>query len=100
MAGLDRIDGQRFTLKDETTIIADTFIFCTGYKFSFPFLDDNCAIRVDHNRVTPLYKHLINIDHPTMCIVGVPTVVIPFPMFHVQVIADHTIRFRINAEVR
>nr|XP_031842723.1 flavin-containing monooxygenase FMO GS-OX-like 2 isoform X2 [Nomia melanderi] len=85
VAGLERVDGQRFTLKDGTAVTADTLIFCTGYKFSFPFLDDNCGIRVDQNHVTPLYKHLINIDHPTMCVVGVPTVVIPFPMFHVQV---------------
>nr|XP_033324761.1 flavin-containing monooxygenase FMO GS-OX-like 2 isoform X1 [Megalopta genalis] len=83
--GLARVDGLRFHLKDETAVTADTFIFCTGYKFTFPFLDETSGIRVDDNHVAPLYKHLINIDHPTMCIVGIPTIVIPFPMFHVQV---------------
>ncbi|XP_076165841.1 uncharacterized protein LOC143145905 [Ptiloglossa arizonensis] len=83
--GVERIDGNEILLKDRTSVTADAFIFCTGYRYSFPFLDENCGIHVDNNYVTPLYKHLINIDHPTMCIVGVPTIVLPFPMFDCQV---------------
>ncbi|XP_053975696.1 uncharacterized protein LOC128874712 [Hylaeus volcanicus] len=83
--GVERIDEGRIVLKDQSSVTADVFMFCTGYRYDFPFLNENCGIRVDNNYVTPLYKHLINIDHPTMCIVGVPTVVVPFPMFHVQV---------------
>ncbi|XP_054013625.1 uncharacterized protein LOC128895222 [Hylaeus anthracinus] len=83
--GVERIDEGRIVLKDQSSVTADVFMFCTGYRYGFPFLNENCGIRVDNNYVTPLYKHLINIDHPTMCIVGVPTVVVPFPMFHVQV---------------
>ncbi|CAK9794707.1 Flavin-containing monooxygenase FMO GS-OX-like 2 [Anthophora plagiata] len=83
--GVDRIEGEKIFLKDQSFVTADVFMFCTGYRYTFPFLDENCGIRVDDNFVTPLYKHLINIDHPTMCIIGIPTTVIPFPMFHVQV---------------
>ncbi|KAG7200502.1 hypothetical protein KM043_001066 [Ampulex compressa] len=83
--GVDRIEGSRIRLKDQSTLTAEVFIFCTGYRYSFPFLEENCGIRVEDNHVAPLYKHLINIEHPTMCIIGIPTIVLPFPMFHMQV---------------
>ncbi|CAL7938279.1 unnamed protein product [Xylocopa violacea] len=83
--GVERIERDKIFLKDQTSVTADVFMFCTGYQYSFPFLHENCGIKVDDNFVTPLYKHLINIAHPTMCIVGVPSIAIPFPMFHIQV---------------
>lgn len=83
--GVERIEGEKIFLKDQSFVTADVFMFCTGYRYNFPFLDESCGIKVDDNYVTPLYKHLINIDHPTMCIVGIPTIVVPFPMFHAQV---------------
>ncbi|KAK9308846.1 hypothetical protein QLX08_001268 [Tetragonisca angustula] len=83
--GVEKIEEGKIFLKDQSSVTADVFMFCTGYRYSFPFLDENCGIRVDDNFIIPLYKHLINIDHPTMCIVGVPTVVVPFPMFHMQI---------------
>lgn len=57
-----------------------------GYEYSFPFLSDECGIIVDDNYVQPLYKHLINIEHPTMAIVGLPFYVCAFIMFDLQVI--------------
>ncbi|XP_011875757.1 PREDICTED: flavin-containing monooxygenase FMO GS-OX-like 2 [Vollenhovia emeryi] len=86
VAGVESIHETTFHLKDGTTVNAiDVFLLCTGYKYNFPFLDKNCGIQVDSNYVTPLYKHFINIEHPSMCIVGIPTVVLPFPMFQMQV---------------
>lgn len=85
VAGVESVRETIFHLKDGTTIEADVFLFCTGYRYSFPFLDENCCIQVDDNYVTPLYKHLINIEHPSMCIIGVPMVVLPLPMFAMQV---------------
>lgn len=86
IAGVESIHETTFYLKGKSTVEADVFIFCTGYKYSFPFLDENCGIRVDDNYVNPLYKHFVNVEHPTMCIAGIPTTVVPFPMFHMQVI--------------
>lgn len=83
--GVERVEGEKIYLKDQSFVTADAFMFCTGYRYNFPFLDESCGIKVDDNYVTPLYKHLINIDHSTMCIVGIPTIVIPFPLFHAQV---------------
>ncbi|XP_072759323.1 uncharacterized protein [Anoplolepis gracilipes] len=86
VAGIESIHETTFHLRDGTTVDdINFFLFCTGYKYNFPFLNENCGIHIDDNYVTPLYKHLINIEHPSMCIVGIPTIVVPFPMFHMQV---------------
>lgn len=87
IAGVERVDGNEFHLRDGTKVTGvDSFIYCTGYKYSFPFLDDRCEITVDDNYVSPLYKHLVNVEHPSMSIVGIPMTVIPFALFHMQVI--------------
>ncbi|XP_046746523.1 flavin-containing monooxygenase FMO GS-OX-like 4 isoform X2 [Diprion similis] len=83
--GVTGVEGNRFILKDGTSVEADAFMYCTGYKYSFPFLDETCGITVDDNYVHPLYRHLISVEHPTMCFIGIPLVVVPFPMFHIQV---------------
>ncbi|XP_011502260.1 PREDICTED: flavin-containing monooxygenase FMO GS-OX-like 4 [Ceratosolen solmsi marchali] len=85
VVGIDKFENEKFVLKDGSTVKADILIYCTGYHYKYAFMDKNCKIKVDENYVTPLYKHLINIEHPTMCFIGIPTHVIPFPMFHMQV---------------
>lgn len=57
----------------------------SGYLFDFPFLTEKCKVVVDGNRVMPLYKHLIHMEFPTLCFIGLPFTVLPFPMFHFQV---------------
>lgn len=53
---------------DGTVATVDAIIYCTGYKYSFPFLDETCGIRLEENRyVSPTYKGFINIAEPTMC---------------------------------
>uniref|UniRef100_A0A453DP61 Flavin-containing monooxygenase n=1 Tax=Aegilops tauschii subsp. strangulata TaxID=200361 RepID=A0A453DP61_AEGTS len=41
-----------------SSIAADTVIYCTGYNYSFPFLDTGGAVAVDDNRVGPLFEHV------------------------------------------
>ncbi|KAH0554873.1 flavin-containing monooxygenase FMO GS-OX-like 2 [Cotesia glomerata] len=79
------VNGNEFHLTDATTVIADDLLYCTGYNFSFLFLDETCHIKVDNDHVNMLFNHLINIKHPKMAFVGIPFKVIPFPMFHIQV---------------
>ncbi|OEL22238.1 Flavin-containing monooxygenase FMO GS-OX-like 8, partial [Dichanthelium oligosanthes] len=38
-------------------VVADAVIYCTGYKYSFPFLDTAGLVTVDDNRVGPLFEH-------------------------------------------
>lgn len=60
-------------------------MYCTGYKYTFPFLSIDCGISVDENYVKPLYKHCININYPTMALIGVPFYVCASQMFDLQV---------------
>ncbi|XP_066152346.1 senecionine N-oxygenase-like isoform X2 [Euwallacea fornicatus] len=62
----------------------DAILFCTGYRYSFPFLHESCEITIDDNHIQPLYKHMIHIERPTMCFVGIPFNVCTFQMFDLQ----------------
>jgi len=87
-AGVVRLkDGTEdvFVLKDGTEIQADAIVFCTGYQYTYPFLDPSCGLEVRDNQVTPLYRHLVHARHPTMCLPGIPFKVAPFPCMDVQV---------------
>ncbi|VAH55619.1 unnamed protein product [Triticum turgidum subsp. durum] len=41
-----------------SSIAADAVIYCTGYNYSFPFLDTGGVVAVDDNRVGPLFEHV------------------------------------------
>lgn len=79
------LKGKTAFFEDGTSEDIDVVFLCTGYLYNFPFLDKNCGIVVEDNCVEPLYKHLVNIHHPTMCFIGVPYYVCAFSMFDLQV---------------
>ncbi|KAL0267688.1 UNVERIFIED_CONTAM: hypothetical protein PYX00_009883 [Menopon gallinae] len=70
---------------DGTYADVDCVFYCTGYKYSFPFLSEDCGVKVRDNYVHPLYKHLISVENPTLCFVGLPFYVCAFSMFDLQV---------------
>ncbi|CAK1596581.1 unnamed protein product [Parnassius mnemosyne] len=82
---VERLDGNTAYFKDGSEEEVDVVFLCTGYMYNFPFLHESCGIVVKENCVEPLYKHLVNIHHPTMCLVGVPYYVCAFSMFDLQV---------------
>ena len=59
------------------------FLFCTGYRYAFPFLDEALA-SVCCNHVQGLYRQLVAIDHPTLAFIGLPFRIVPFPLFQRQ----------------
>lgn len=63
----------------------DQVIYCTGYKFTFPFLSVDCELMCDENYMRPLYKHCVSINKPTLGIIGLPVYVCPFQMFDLQI---------------
>lgn len=71
------VDG---TSEDFTAII-----YCTGYKYSFPFLSADCGIKSDKNYVRPLYKQCVNINLPTMGIIGLPSITCYNQLFDLQI---------------
>ena len=62
----------------------DAIVFCTGYKYDFSFLSPDCGISVKNERITPLYKHIFNINHTTMSFVGILKQVLLFRCSYMQ----------------
>ena len=63
----------------------DSVLFCTGYFYSFPFLEDlKPALIGDGTHVQNLYQHLFYRPNPTLAFPVLQQRVIPFPMAEVQ----------------
>ena len=75
----------RLSLEGGVTVEATVILLATGYHYNFPFLTDHCGVTVSSRRVSPLYKHLVNINNSSMCFIGVPVQICPFPQFDLQV---------------
>ncbi|KAF7110652.1 hypothetical protein CFC21_110733 [Triticum aestivum] len=63
---------------DGSSAVADTVIYCTGYSYSFPFLETEGRVTVDDNRVDPLFEHVFPASPlaPSLSFVGIPIRVI------------------------
>ncbi len=76
--------GDTFTFSDEVSVAGvDAFVYCTGYEFSFPFLD-NSIVSVEDNWVHPLYLDLVSTKFQNLAFIGLPYLVIPFRLFEMQ----------------
>ncbi|OVA00739.1 Flavin monooxygenase FMO [Macleaya cordata] len=70
---------------DGSWVFADSIIYCTGYSYSFPFLDTKEMVVVDDDRVGPLYEHTFPPSlAPSLSFVGIPRKIIGFPFFESQ----------------
>lgn len=48
-------------------------MWCTGYGYSFPFLDGSGLLTAPTlERVHPLYEQLFHVDHPSLSFIGLP----------------------------
>lgn len=70
---------------DGEVVEFDVILYCTGYKYTYNFLSPECQITVDDNHVQDLFKHIININHPTMYFIGIPFTTIIVPLLDLQV---------------
>ena len=68
---------------DGTEAEIDALICCTGFKFNFPFLQQG-LVKIEHERVMPLYKHMVHIEHPSLIFIGIPKQWNHFPHIHEQ----------------
>jgi thioredoxin reductase len=68
------------------SVEVDTIIFCTGYDYSFPFINDqsNLKFETSQRRVQPLFEQLWHAEYPNIAFVGLPHSVVPFPLFELQ----------------
>ncbi|KAF7098216.1 hypothetical protein CFC21_099971 [Triticum aestivum] len=64
----------RVEFADGSSVVADTVIYCTGYTYSFPFLDTAGAVTIDSDGyvVGPLFEHVFPLSlAPSLSFVGV-----------------------------
>ncbi|KAL7533070.1 hypothetical protein ACHAXR_005022 [Thalassiosira sp. AJA248-18] len=74
---------------DEWTVNdVDVIIFCSGYDYSFPFINEESNLDLKsipgERRVKPLYEQLWHAPHPSLSFIGLPHSVVPFPCFEIQ----------------
>ena len=65
---IDRFEGSTVHFTDGSTAEADVVVYCTGYRISFPFLDESVVAPTD-NRVA-LYRRVVDPSHPGLYFVG------------------------------
>jgi thioredoxin reductase len=65
---IDRFEGSKVFFTDGTADEYDVVVYCTGYKVSFPFLDD-AVVSTEDNHVE-LYRRVVDPDHPGLYFVG------------------------------
>ncbi|XP_005103654.1 flavin-containing monooxygenase FMO GS-OX-like 4 [Aplysia californica] len=82
--GIAKLDPEVIHFSDGSSVRADALMYCTGYHYDYSFVAPEVGLRVDDNRVMPLYKHLIHTGYPNFGIIGVCKRIVPFPMFDVQ----------------
>ncbi|KAL1131045.1 hypothetical protein AAG570_012282 [Ranatra chinensis] len=75
--------------KDGSSNEIDAILYCTGYAYKFPFLDESCGIEINENYVSPLYKQLICIPNTTLAFIGLPFRTFIFPLLETQVRIQH-----------
>ncbi|XP_061179580.1 uncharacterized protein LOC133188220 [Saccostrea echinata] len=59
----------------------DAVIFCTGYRYSFPFLRDD-IITITDERIQPIYKHMFHIEYPNLIFLGISRQFLNFPQYY------------------
>ncbi|KAL7561580.1 hypothetical protein ACA910_004173 [Epithemia clementina (nom. ined.)] len=71
----------------------DTVILCTGYDYSFPFINANSGLELDctDRCVRPLYEQLWHARYPHIAFIGLPHSILPFPLFEFQAEACRTV---------
>ncbi len=67
----------------DTRLSIDSFMYCTGYEYEFPFLGSG-VVSIDDNWIAPLYRDIIPVNDPTIGFIGLPYLVVPFPLFEMQ----------------
>lgn len=67
--GVEKIEGKRVFFKDGREGEYDTIVAATGYKITFPFLDDAVVNYEEADRI-PLYLRMFHPDLPSLVFIG------------------------------
>lgn len=82
---IERLTEDGVIFKDGTSEKITTVLYCTGYENSFPFLSVDSNLSCYENYVQPLYKHCLNINRPSLAIIGIVFNICPFQTFDLQI---------------
>jgi hypothetical protein len=63
-----RIDGDTVHFVDGSTERIDTIVYCTGYRITFPFLDE--TVMAAHDNEISLFHRVVDPAHPGLYFVG------------------------------
>jgi cation diffusion facilitator CzcD-associated flavoprotein CzcO len=63
----------------------DAIVYCTGYMYSYPFLESlDPPLVTDGRRAIGIWQQIFNIAHPTLAFTALGQKIIPFPMAEAQ----------------
>jgi cation diffusion facilitator CzcD-associated flavoprotein CzcO len=65
---IDRFEGSKVFFTDGSGVEADVVVYCTGYRVSFPFLEET-VVRAEDNHVD-LYRRVVAPEHPGLYFIG------------------------------
>jgi hypothetical protein len=65
---IDHFEGSTVVFVDGSRVDADVVVYCTGYKVTFPFLDES-VLATDDNHVD-LYRRVVPPDRPGLWFIG------------------------------
>jgi len=65
---IEKLDGDSVVFADGTREKIDIIVYCTGYRITFPFFDEE-VISTEDNQVN-LYRRVASIDHPGLYFIG------------------------------
>ena len=82
--GIERLSRNGAIMKDGTEYEIDALILCTGYKKHVPFLAPECRVQIEQDRISPLFKHVIHTEFPSLAFIGYTQIDTPFPNSELQ----------------
>ena len=65
---IDRFDGSRVRFIDGSEVEADVVVYCTGYKITFPFFDEDLISAPDNH--IELFRRVFHPEIPNVFFVG------------------------------
>lgn len=65
---IERFEGGEVVFADGSREQVDVVIYCTGYRITFPFLDDS-IVNAHDNRIG-LYRRVVSIEHSNLYFIG------------------------------
>lgn len=83
---LNRVDGHKLTFTDGEVTETDVILVCTGYRYTFPFLDESCEVVIEGGyRITPLFKHMIHTKYHTLMFINMVSMPLEFSLPYLQI---------------